>query len=100
MASDPSLQYEREASGRLRVRAGFELATCATPPRLTGTGLSDLATVRDIESATHQTKKTQEVDVRVAATGRPVRVTIKTADGQIKEDTVQTCQNPDGSWGA
>ena len=58
------------------------------------------ASARDIESAARQAKKTQEVDVRVAATCRPVRVRLKTADGQIKEDTVQTCQNPDGSWGA
>ncbi|NDP47494.1 MAG: SH3 domain-containing protein [Sulfuriferula multivorans] len=45
-------------------------------------------------------KKTQEVDVRVARTCRPVKVRIRAANGQVTEDTVSTCQNPDGSWGA
>lgn len=39
-ASDRSLQVERGTSSGIRVRAGFELATCATPPRLIGTASS------------------------------------------------------------
>lgn len=53
-----------------------------------------------IEAAPRQVRKTQEVDVRIARTCRPVQVRVRTANGQVTEETVTTCQNPDGSWGA
>lgn len=55
---------------------------------------------RKVEAAFQQARKTQEVDVRVARTCRPVQVRVRTANGQVTEETVSTCQNPDGSWGA
>lgn len=55
---------------------------------------------RKVEAASQQARTTQEVDVRIARTCRPVQVRIRTANGQVTEETMSTCQNPDGSWGA
>ncbi len=55
---------------------------------------------REVEAAPHQAKRTHEVDVRIARTCRPVHVRVRTADGKVTEETVTTCQNPEGSWGA
>lgn len=53
-----------------------------------------------VEGRAGQVKRTEEANVRIIGTCRPVRVRIRDKDGQVVEETLATCQSPDGSWGA
>lgn len=53
-----------------------------------------------VEGPVGQAKRSEETNVRIVGTCRPVRVRVRDKDGQVVEETVTTCQSPDGSWGA
>lgn len=53
-----------------------------------------------VEPPVRATIPTREMDVRVASQCKQVRVRIRTNDGQITEENVETCQRPDGTWGS
>lgn len=53
-----------------------------------------------IEPPVPQTKGTKEEDVRIARTCREVKIKIRDANGNVKEETGTSCQNAAGSYGA
>lgn len=59
-----------------------------------------IATYVETEPPARPSIGTRELDLRTSLKCKPVRIRLRSPDGQISEEHTETCMRPDGTWGS